>query len=59
MAAIENYTLSDIQVFVPSIIGQALSALNQYMGLVVLLGIVGGIAISLTLLMKSFKHIGR
>jgi len=56
---VENYTLVDIQVFVPSIIGKALGAINSYMGLIVLLGIVGGIAISLTLLMKSFKSIGR
>jgi hypothetical protein len=53
-----NATLADIQVYVPSIIGNALGALNDYVGLIVLLGIVSGIAVTLGYLMGAFKHIG-
>jgi hypothetical protein len=54
-----NATLADIQVYVPSIIGNALNALNDYVGLIVLLGIVGGMAISLGALMGAFRRFGK
>jgi hypothetical protein len=54
-----NLTTSDITIIVPSIIGHALGALNDYVGLVVLLGIVGGIAISLGALMGAFRRFGK
>jgi hypothetical protein len=53
-----NKTLADIQVYVPSIVGNALGALNDYVGLIVLLGIVSGIAITIGYMMGAFKNIG-
>jgi len=54
-----NFTIADIEVFVPSIIGGALGALNDFIALIVLLSIVGGIAVSIGALMRAFKSMGK
>ncbi|MEO0303953.1 MAG: hypothetical protein ABIM64_01695 [candidate division WOR-3 bacterium] len=53
-----NYTTSDISVFVPSIIGGAMSALNDYINIIVLIGIVGGLALGLGALVRAFTRVG-
>ena len=53
------YSADNISTYAISIAGAALQAVNQYMSLIVVLGVIGGIAISIGLLVRNFTGIGK